>query len=331
MNDLTYDWSLADYPIEKNGLKVFSTFSCGGGSTMGYKLAGYEVIAANDIDPQMQKVYLANHSPKYYLLAPVKDLIERDIPEELYGIDVLDGSPPCSVFSMVGSREKAWGKDKVFREGQAKQILDDLFFDFIKLVEKIKPKIVIAENVEGMLQGNAKWYTREVHRQMTALGYTGQIFLFNGADMGLPQKRKRVFFIYHRKDFDLPKLQISFSELPVQYKTIRQDQGTEIEKITPLYKEYWSHVGSRQSVGKFQQVKKTGLQQVPYTLTAGQLPFDSLMPRKLYLEEILKISSFPRDYNFLNVKPNYLMGMSVPPLMMAKVSEQVYEQWGSKL
>lgn len=327
----TYEWSFKDYPAKKNGLKVFTTFSCGGGSSMGYKLAGYDVIAANDIDVQMKQVYKANHNPKYYLLGGVKDLLNQELPQDLYDIDLLDGSPPCSVFSMVGAREKGWGKDKMFREGQSKQVLDDLFFDFIALVDKIEPKLVIAENVEGMLFHHAKWYTREVHRRMNEIGYTGQVFLLNGATMGLPQQRKRVFFIYHRNDLKLPKLTLSFNKTPIMYKDIRQDSGTKLENTTDLYKQYWQNAKRKESVGKFKQVKKVAMYQVPYTLTAGQIYFDALQPRKLYLEELLKISSFPRDYNFLKIKPNYLMGMSVPPLMMYEVANEVYKQWGSRI
>lgn len=205
-----YKWKLADgYPakgIKHHGTTVMTTFACGGGSTMGYKLAGYDVIAANDIDPQMAKVYKANHNPKQFFLCGIKELLGRD---DLPQVDVLDGSPPCSVFSMAGSRESAWQKDKMFREGQAKQVLDDLFFDFIDLAEKTQPKIVIAENVKGMLQGNAKWYTREVVRRFEKLGYKCQVFLLNAASMGVPQKRERVFFIAHRTD---KKLELKFNE-----------------------------------------------------------------------------------------------------------------------
>ena len=113
-------WYLKDLKsIPKNGLKVMSTFSCGGGSSLGYKLAGCDVIAANDIDPEMAYHYKLNHDPKYYFLCPIKDLLTKQLPDELYHLDILDGSPPCSTFSMAGSREKAWGKNKKFREGQA--------------------------------------------------------------------------------------------------------------------------------------------------------------------------------------------------------------------
>lgn len=113
MNKFNYKWYLKDgYPengIEKHNKKVFSTFACGGGSSMGYKLAGYDVIGANDIDIQMAKVYKKNHHPKYYYLESIIDFRKRnDLPDELYNLDVLDGSPPCSTFSLAGSREKVW-------------------------------------------------------------------------------------------------------------------------------------------------------------------------------------------------------------------------------
>ena len=117
-------WNLTDLAaVPSNGIKVMSTFACGGGSSMGYKRAGCEVIAANDIDPEMAWHYKLNIKPKHYFLCPIGDLMTAELPPELFELDILDGSPPCSTFSMAGSREKAWGKDKHFREGQAKQVL----------------------------------------------------------------------------------------------------------------------------------------------------------------------------------------------------------------
>jgi DNA (cytosine-5)-methyltransferase 1 len=126
-----YNWKLSDgYPspgIELHGLKVFGTFICGGGSTMGYKLAGFNHLGGVEIDSKVAAVYQANHEPKYLFNEDIRLFVKRnDIPEELYNLDILDGSPPCSSFSMAGSREKAWGKEKQFREGQAMQTLDDL-------------------------------------------------------------------------------------------------------------------------------------------------------------------------------------------------------------
>ena len=148
-----------------------STFACGGGSSMGYKRAGCSIVAANDIDPEMAWHYKRNLNPPLYYLCPIRDLLTADLPDELFALDILDGSPPCSTFSMAGSREKAWGKEKHFREGQAKQVLSDLFFDYLDLAERLKPKVVIAENVKGMLIGNAKGYTKLVMARFKEIGY----------------------------------------------------------------------------------------------------------------------------------------------------------------
>lgn len=109
-----WKWSMKkDYPKKSNGLKVFSLFACGGGSTMGYKLAGCDVIGCNEIDPKMNAVYVANHNPKYNYLEDIRDFNKReDLPQELYNLDILDSSPPCTSFSMAGSREKCWGVEK---------------------------------------------------------------------------------------------------------------------------------------------------------------------------------------------------------------------------
>ena len=69
---------------------------------MGYKIAGYDVIGCNEIDPRMMKCYETNHHPQYSYLEDIRDLVKRNnLPEELYHLDILDGSPPCSTFSAI--------------------------------------------------------------------------------------------------------------------------------------------------------------------------------------------------------------------------------------
>ena len=109
-----WKWRFADYP-KSNGVKVFSCFACGGGSTMGYKLAGCEVLGCCEIDGKMNKLYVKNHHPKYNFLMDIRDFNKtpnEELPDELFHLDILDGSPPCTTFSMAGEREKNWGKKK---------------------------------------------------------------------------------------------------------------------------------------------------------------------------------------------------------------------------
>lgn len=199
-----WKWTMADdYPKEKNGLKVFSCFACGGGSTMGYKLAGCDVLGCVEIDPRMNEVYKKNHNPKYNFLMDIRDfnnIPNEELPPELFDLDILDGSPPCTTFSMAGDREDSWGKKKKFREGQAEQTLDDLSFVFIDTVAKLKPKCVIMENVEGLMKGEAWAYVQRIYNEFGKIGYEVGHWLLKGENMGVPQKRHRVFFIALRND-----------------------------------------------------------------------------------------------------------------------------------
>jgi DNA (cytosine-5)-methyltransferase 1 len=205
-------WNLTDLKdVQPNGISVMSTFACGGGSSMGYKRLGCEILAANDIDPEMEYHYKLNLKPKHYFLCPIKDLITAGLPPELFSLDILDGSPPCSSFSMAGNREKDWGKKKHFREGQAEQVLDDLFFDYLNLVDRLKPKVSIAENVKGMIQGAAKGYVKMIFQRYKEIGYRPQLFLVNAADCGVPQKRERVFFVALRNDIEKAPLDVETS------------------------------------------------------------------------------------------------------------------------
>jgi DNA (cytosine-5)-methyltransferase 1 len=338
-------WHLNDLKaVPQTGLKVMSTFSCGGGSNMEYKLAGCEVIAANDIDPEMAYHYKLNLNPKHYFLCPIKDLLTKKLPDELYQLDILDGSPPCSTFSMAGSREKAWGKKKHFREGQAEQILDDLFFDYLDLVEHLRPKVAIAENVKGMLQGNAKGYCKLIIERFKSIGYRPQLFLVNSADCGVPQKRKRVFFIALRDDIDKPKLVlapkhrwISAGEATSDLQVLTDD---EIKDTLPTKtdKDWWHLIKEGESYD-VATTKKLGRKtffshyrlnsNVPSnTLTAGDHLTHWNQCRHLTYREWKRLGSFPDDYQAKTDRiGKYMIGMSVPPRMTEQVAKAVIIQW----
>ncbi|MEG0135777.1 MAG: DNA cytosine methyltransferase [Cetobacterium sp.] len=337
---MNYIWELKEIEkIEKNGLKVFTCFSCGGGSSMGYKLSGYEVLGNVEIDPKIMAVYKANHKPKYPFLMGVQEFkkISNDkLPRELFELDILDGSPPCSTFSIAGSREKAWDKNKKFREGQAEQVLSDLFFDFIDIADKLKPKVIIAENVKGLILGNAKGYVKAINDKLNAIGYDVQLFLLNSASMGVPQRRERTFFVGRRKDLNLSKLELKFNEPSISYKDVEKTLKTKYGKkatedkiplwnITPVGKSFsYAHPNS----SYFNSCKINPDAPIS-TITAsdGGGAYHYKEPYLLSDEALIKCGTFPIDYNFLNQKVKYLVGMSVPPLMMEKISKQVYIQW----
>jgi DNA (cytosine-5)-methyltransferase 1 len=338
-------WNLTDLQhVQQNGLKVMSTFACGGGSSMGYKRAGCTIVAANDIDPEMAWHYKRNLNPPSYFLCPIGDLLKRELPAELYELDILDGSPPCSTFSMAGSREKAWGKKKHFREGQAEQVLSDLFFDYLDLVGKLKPRVAIAENVKGMILGNAKGYTKMVMARFKELGYRPQLFLLNAADCGVPQRRERVFFCAVREDVSSVKLElkpqhrwISAGEATADLQVLTDEEVRETAP-TPLDKKWWPLIEQGDSFDVATQKllgRKTYFNHYRLDSNAASNCLkaqDSFTHwtqcRKLTFREWKRLGSFPDDYHAKTDKiGKYMIGMSVPPKMTEAVARAVIEQW----
>ena len=347
--NVTGPWTLAqlragEIGSPKNGLKVFSTFSCGGGSTMGYKLAGFDVVGCCEIDPEMLGIYIANHRPAFHFGMPIQDFNKIPVADlacrGLDQLDILDGSPPCSVFSNSGDREKNWGKKKKFREGQAEQVLDDLFFQFIDTAARLRPKVVVAENVKGMVEGNARHYVKEVFRQLDIAGYETQLFLLNASRMGVPQRRERVFFVARRNDLALPKLSLTFEEQEITLREAFKGCAAGERKVpNDKFVNYWKRTPPGQSFarldpkfeekgwGEYFNWAKLNPDAPARTLPANS---DTLLhweePRFMYASEIVRVQSFPDDYDFGDQKAWYVCGMSVPPLMMQRLAREIAGQ-----
>lgn len=339
-----WKWTMAnDYP-EKNGLKVFSCFACGGGSTMGYKLAGCEVLGCVEIDPRMNETYIKNHHPKHNFCMDIRKFNEipnEELPQELFNLDILDGSPPCTTFSMAGDREDSWGKKKKFREGQAEQTLDDLSFIFIDTVAKLRPKVMIMENVEGLIKGEAWSYVQKIYKQLNEIGYKVKHWLCKGENMGVPQKRHRVFFIGLREDsdYDLYNLDMSFNYEPIPFGNVKEGCGADLtEKIKTVF----DHIryGEKDLVSAWNRVYNPGKPEkrmwfnsiitydddVMQTVAGdhGQL-FDYEQKAKVSDKSISNASTFPQDYDFGREKVAYICGMSVPPLMIKRIVTRLIE------
>jgi DNA (cytosine-5)-methyltransferase 1 len=342
-NDLA--WRLTDLAkIEKRGVRVMSTFACGGGSSMGYKLAGCDIVAANDIDPDMEHHYKWNLHPPLFYRCPIQDLASMPLPGELEDLDILDGSPPCSTFSTIGLREYDWGREKKFREGQAVQVLSDLFFDWLALVNRLRPKVAIAENVKGMLLGRARGYAKLVMDNLRAMGYRPQCFLLNAADCGVPQTRERVFFCALREDIERPKLSIAPRAKWVTASQALADLGniTADEREATAFTEHMHFWWSRTKPGKhFGTAKKAaGLRETQFSSyrLAGNKPCMTIASggtychwserRQLTFREIKRLGSFPDDYQARSERiGKYMVGMSVPPRLTKAVADAVVEQW----
>lgn len=338
-----WKWSFSDYPKEKNGLKVFSCFACGGGSTMGYKLAGCEVVGCCEIDPKMNEVYIKNHNPKHNFLMDIRDfnaIPNEDLPQELFNLDILDGSPPCTTFSLAGEREDSWGKKKKFREGQAEQTLDDLSFVFIDTVAKLRPKVMIMENVEGLLLGEAWGYVQKIYKQLKDIGYQVKHWLCKGEYMGVPQRRHRVFFIAIRDDvdFDIDRLDMSFNYEAVTYGEIKEGQVKPMSKDSKFYEIASKASKDDKSIAdtRIRLGEKGSAFQTLYIRDDMIMPTQRAKPDIIDVEEVAYVSketirnaqTFPQDYVFIPdtyTNVGYICGMSVPPIMIKRIVTRLIE------
>ena len=201
---------------ERKLFTVISTFAGGGGSSTGYKLAGGEILAVNEFVDAALETYHANYPNTPSLTGDIKDLTGQDF-LDLTGLkkgelDLLDGSPPCSAFSISGSREKGWDKEKKYSEDKKVSKVEDLFFEYIRIAKDIQPKVFVGENVNAIMFGEAKKYYNRIINSMDNAGYTTIGDVLNAADFGTPQNRRRCFFVAIRNDI-LEKTDLNFMTL----------------------------------------------------------------------------------------------------------------------
>lgn len=161
-----------------------SLFSGCGGSDAGLQAAGFDVLMANDILPYARDLYLANLSETDYQLKDVRDI--RSFPS----VDLLVGCYPCQGFSQGGVRDPDRGVNFLYRE-------------FVRALSAIKPKAFIVENVSGMRRtDNAKLYRNQITR-FRLQGYRVSAEILDSRSFGVPQERRRLFFVGLRSDLGL--------------------------------------------------------------------------------------------------------------------------------
>ena len=300
----------------------------------------YDLAFFMEKHPQQHAIYEDG-----YLWVPFRK-IEKAEPRRVYNLSVEEDESytvynitvhNCSVFSSAGEREKGWNTEKQFREGQKMQRLDDLFFWFIDIAKKLQPKVVIAENVKGLTAGNAKGYVNEIFKAFRAAGYQPQMFLMNGASMGVPQRRERVFFIAQRNDMNFPKIKLAFHEPPILFGDVRTENGVPLKEGSTIKKlldnrkptdRKLADINERLS-GKYKGFTNYiwSDDQVCGTIASGGSYFRMYDGKGMSKQDFVNVQTFPQDYDFIDQNPQYVCGMSVPPVMMAQIAHQVEIQW----
>jgi DNA (cytosine-5)-methyltransferase 1 len=362
MKPFIYDMKFTREQSEKNLFNVLSLFAGCGGSSTGYRLAGGNVLAINEYMPSAQDCYEANYPETYIFRDDIRQLNGIDMLKKIGlnkgELDILDCSPPCSSFSMAGKREKGWGEVKKYsRADKIYQTTDDLFFEFIRILDEIQPKVFVCENVKGLTQGSAKNFLgseqtnlfdnqeETIYHKMINCGYNVRFKVLNARNFGVPQNRERTIFIGVRKDikanisFPLGKYDdITLGEC-LSDIVVSEDEKKDcwISKTTNAYKlllqmkegenaSKYHHKGHYFSLIRLDFNSVAGTLQASHGTTNGCSHIHPIENRKLSIKELKRIMSFPDDYIVTGKFEQQWerMGRAVPPLMMYRIAEHIY-------
>lgn len=352
---------------------VISTFAGGGGSSTGYRLAGGKILCINEFVEEARKTYSENYPSTTILPGDIKELTGKHFLEatglQPGELDILDGSPPCSAFSVAGSmchgegskHSDGWGKTKTYSDGKKVENIEDLFFEYVRVAKDIQPKVIVAENVKGLTIGEAKSYYAKITNAFEEIGYLVTSKVLKASNYGVGQGRERLIFIAVREDIadkiGLNVLTVSSLFPPTSSKDTTI--GDVIDGVVndpdnvKVLTEHMLNSGIYKRVvhkmpknpdkvltgmdfhekGHCFNTKRASLKRPSPTLTASGGLIHWSEDRVLTVPELKRIQSLPDDFILTGSQSQQTerVGRMVPPLMMKAIAENIYKEVLSKL
>lgn len=325
-------------------MKVVSFFAGAGGLDLGFEQAGFDVIWANEYDREIWETYEKNHKNTILDKRSIVDIPSSEVPD----CDGIIGGPPCQSWSEAGSK-----KGIADKRGQ-------LFYEFMRILADKKPKFFLAENVSGMLLPTHKEALANIKQMFTDIGYDLSFQLLNVSDYGIPQDRKRVFFIGYRKDLGL-KFQFPIATTPETKITLEKAIGDLKNNVLPAKEGNYTNGNDcivknhEYMIGGFSSIfmsrnRVRSWNEVSFTIQAGgrHAPIHPQAPkmkfieqnlrefvkgkeklyRRLSVRECARIQTFPNSFTFYysSVVAGYKMIGNAVPVRMGKVlAQKIYE------
>lgn len=323
--------------------EVVSLFAGGGGSSTGYRMAHGKVLAINEFISEAINTYRENWPDTIILPGDVRQLTPKiildAIGKDAGELDLLDGSPPCSAFSTAGLKDKSWSKLKKYSDGYQSNV-EDLFFEYIRILRGVRPRVFIAENVSGLAMGISRGYLNEILRELRLSGYQVNCKILNAKWLGVPQSRPRVIFVGIRDDLWRPEFDGKLHPKPNNtiincadaFKGLvfsKSDKSeTDISKYS-IYKLLLSLPMGGQHRKRF-NLKKAHPKRCSQCITAtngsvGAANACHWDNRAFTISELKRIMSVPDDYILTGnySKQAERLGRMVAPLMMKAVADNL--------
>jgi DNA (cytosine-5)-methyltransferase 1 len=311
------------------GMKVISTFAGCGGSSTGYKMAGCEVVACVEWDDHAVQCYRANHSTTKVFQGDIGKVRGEDLLNatglDVGELDILDGSPPCQGFSTAGRR-----------------ILDDprnsLFKQQLRLIDELKPKHVVIENVSGMIKGQMKSVAGEIVLSLKERGYRVAAGVMEAQYFGVSQLRPRTFFIGSRiLQPSLPKAISRPTPCRVALSGVEPDEllypRSPIERLLCQHMQpgedggdVMLRLGRKESWWNTKMLHPDKPAQTLVKTAKGNATMFHWERRQLSIREAQVLTGFPIDYILPGAfKDRWArIGNSVAPPMSREIARQVF-------
>lgn len=320
-----------------NAPTVISTFAGCGGSSLGYKMAGFRELLAVEWDDNAVETFKLNFPgvPVYH--GDISKLSGAECMRLAGGIkpgelDVLDGSPPCQGFSTAGKRKYDDPRNSLFKE-------------YARLLNELQPKAFVMENVTGMVKGHMKQAYLQIIATLRACGYKAKGEILNAMYYGVPQSRQRVIIIGARDDLGIEPSHPKPKTTPMSCRaSLRGLENNEAErdwllsegKKRPTYWRLWPKLkpGEHGDVvtggAGFSCVKYDPGKPAPtIQKNDGNIGLHGGMHwaemRRFTLAEYKRFASFPDDFAFSGEWSDGVarIGNSVPPLLMKAIAEHI--------
>lgn len=330
--------------IPKNGYNVISTFSGCGGSSLGYKLAGYGVKCAVEFIPNAAETYRINFPDTPVIEKDIRTICGKDLTSitniKPFELDILDGSPPCCDFSINGKREQGWGKVKKY--SSTEQRVDDLFFEYCRIVKDLMPKVFVAENTKGLTLGNAKTVLNKIIESLSDIGYNVKYQVLDASDYECPQQRERLILIGVRKDLHIsPSFPKPMNRIITTEDAIGDliDCGTDLvnhsvrdEQIVKYFPPLCTsddviRIAKEHNIKVFEQNFRRDKWNEPYyTIRQHHTrPYHPIKNRLMGVDEAKRIQTFPDDFKLIHSPTQNWerIGRAVPPNLMKHIAQHI--------
>lgn len=338
---------LSDLTVPCHGTPVISAFSGCGGLDLGFEAAGFEHIALID-NERISCETLRRNRPRWKVIGPpdfsgdvsnreevladLKDTTGVHAPFE----GVLMGGPPCQPFSIAANQRFSKSGENFKRIGFAHKQDGPLLFDFIWLVEQLRPRVLLIENVVGLRAIDGGQQLSRAVDVITGLGYVvGVPLVLNAADFGIPQKRQRLFIVGSRVDGGFWPPVPSDTAVPCE-KVLRlpmedaENHVTRLHKAVSITRYMELRYGQREQLGRVDRLDP----RIPSkTVIAGgargggRSHLHPHIPRTLSVRECARLQTFPDDYVFTGSPARQFtqVGNAVPPVLACKLARRIHE------